>query len=1215
MSIFSGNLNDTSRLHYIFTTDNSEFEYIGLAQFTLQSLYSYCKANHVEIEKTNINSTLKSTLVSAKDKTQDIFLKDFNSLIKDIYYYKFDLSTKKYAQETITVDRMNELITKFETLKTRENYNDRDTLKSVRDIQNSAYKYLQIELTIEENLGGLNFPVILKLFFKDNTDIFTGERVLAQKASNLVTGVPRRSTGAKYGARSTNDATGKQNNIGQYSAPSEGGDTNTANMVSGPLKMSFNKSIGAWESGTQQILAKLLTDIDKPSIKNVSISITDSADNKDFYDTDSEYYMGGFTTGLAMPLSVEDGNPHLFGPNCITCGGEQKIEKIRVVNRAPRSFKSGTIVMCSQIDGEWIIQDFGAEDMAPSATTVGDWSFIKLIANSDAYFKDDRYINGDGTVNFQYRANISPDTYAAKMRLRYYAELQAVNGGDSFNPLNYAIRSVIMDNIKTFSIDISKLAKYNSYPEVSGRELNSNPQNYSIASNSKEIFESCIVPNKNYFVSTIFDQLGSNMGGTAGETNFIQKTNVNNNTTNKLELDGSSFPFFWGPVFVDGYQSQDVARIKNYGKENVSVANGELSSSFIEYFGEFDQGELKFNPFQLGNAFLNSSTVDMFLANDSNAKELPAEVGVLSSGNPLEVMSYIIKQTDQKENLLNLMSVDSHFLVRHVHLYTTSNVDLYNMKPVSPNKIQFSPLQAEFAAHADYYSQFAIKPSNFERNFYTSSRSLLKSQYANKPNFWGKMFDRYVGVLEKIPKYPTCDVYNQSVVHSQEFYNVPYDCYIKSIPTSKPIGTPLLFSDSNSQYSGANLVGVIAAKNRFKRKGGGKLTINLEQNFGLSSYKTTAGGQVDPVSWVGVLLGGSSNALRQNSNPQWGSDNSDSYDSFGTTAMHVRVFDAWPKELTVYDARYFSVLHYNPGRIFSNAKSTNVGISNDELTKKFKDAFTKWNTPSETQYYHKADISTFNYKRDIDQLEYSVDFRVPTYADLSLAFSISNIDNSVIPVGELITKDTIIRPENEWRVNTIRRGQLLTKGGFRYFQSVIGLADGGEIIDAGLGYTNDQVVTLAKGVKLKLKVNNSDGKINGFEFYKDDDDNEYRGVGFIPSDFSKTEKIKDVDKTGYFVKLPGPKQAEIYFPKGVVYQILKKDTGPQERCPITRLSSSSNRGEGVVNTTQTTILDIEANTSGEYDAFYHFHNDVTHTLMFSYAQVPGFYQYAIMTIT
>ena len=106
-----------------------------------------------------------------------------------------------------------------------------------------------------------------------------------------------------------------------------------------------------------------------------------------------------------------------------------------------------------------------------------------------------------------------------------------------------------------------------------------------------------------------------------------------------------------------------------------------------------------------------------------------------------------------------------------------------------------------------------------------------------------------------------------------------------------------------------------------------------------------------------------------------------------------------------------------------------------------------------------------------------------------------------------------------------------------------------------------------------------------------------------------------MDKTGYFLKIPGPKQAEIYFPKGIVYSIVKRDDGPQERCPITRLSSSSNRGEGVVDTTQTTILNIDTNTSGEYDAFYHFHNDITHTLMFSYAQVPGFYQYVIMNIS
>jgi hypothetical protein len=736
--------------------------------------------------------------------------------------------------------------------------------------------------------------------------------------------------------------------------------------------------------------------------------------------------------------------------------------------------------------------------------------------------------------------------------------------------------------------------------------LNANPGNYGIASNTNEVLEfSGIVPNKNYFVSTIFDQLGSHMGGNAGDTNFIQKTNASNTTGDTLQLDGSRFPFFWGPVFPDGYQSQDVSRVKNYAsKQNLTIDNFDS-----KYFSQPTQ----INPFKLGNAFLNSA-IDMFLPDDTNVKELPAEVGILSSGNPIEKMSYIISNTSESVNLLSLMDATTHDRFAWLG---ASGVDLYGMKPISPNKIQFSPLQAEFAAHADEYSKYAVRPNNFDRNFYDSARSLLKPDARIPANFWGKMFNRHLG-NNTSTSYPTCDSYNQGLVVNQSFQNVPYDCYIKSIPTSKPIGTPALFSDTNSQYAGANLVGVIAAKNRFKRKNGGKLTISLQQNFGLVSYKTISGGQVDPVSWVGVLLGGSSNALRQNSNPQWGSDNSDRYDSFGTTALHVRVFDAWPKEQTFHDARYFSVLHFNPGIPFSKPETEDVGDDYETLAGKHKDSFTKWFDSTNEQYYHKVPPSTFNYKRRIDKTKYSVDFRVPTYADLP-GQSPPDLDdqeaqdNKVIPVGALIGKDDFIRPEAEWRVNTIRRGQLLTKGGFRYFQSVIGLSKtGSEIIEAGLGFSDNQIVTLAKGIKLKLKV--TEGKITGFEFDKDDDDNEYRGVGFLPSDFSRTEKINNVDKTGYFLKIPGPQQAEIYFPKGIVYSILKKDAGPQERCPITRLSSSSARGEGVIENTQTTSLDIEANTSGEYDAFYHFHNDITHTLMFSYAQVPGFYQYVIMNI-
>jgi DNA-directed RNA polymerase subunit K/omega len=1218
--MFKGNLNDSSRYFCSFTTEDEDFGFLGLHQFTIDHLYNHCKRNISDIEKTSINSTLKTFFKSAKTATQADFKDKFKALFSSVYYYKFSMDTKKYEKTTITADRMFELINGYRDLKTRQNYDDTVTRKAIEEIQNSSYQCLQIDLKVNQTIGTLTVPVKLKAFFKENVDVMTGERVMAQKTSNVMTGIPRRATGAKYGAKNTNNADGRQDNVGVYSSPSEGGDKNMSNMVSGPLKMSFNKSLGVWESGTQQMLAKLLTDVDKASIKNTAISPAESATGKNFYDPASDYYLGGFTTGIAMPLSMEDGNPHLFGPNCVSCSdSETKIEKIRVVNRAPRSFKAGATVMCSHIDGEWIIQDFGfSPDAAAPAAAIGPWSFIKVIANSDSYFKDARYINDDGTVNQDFAASISPDVYETKSRNRFYGHLEACGPGDldgipapttiganANTIINTFVTSPAIGDNPVTANTLNKLCVYNHWPSVSGKEIDTNPNTYKIIKPSGYDF----LPSKNYLVSTIFDQLGPAMCGNSS-TNFIQKTNVSNDPTSDVGKHSSeSFPFFWGPVFSDGYQVSDVSRVKTYStKPTLAITNNN---------NYFTVGTNLF-PFNPANAFKNGSTVDMFLIDDTNVKELPAEVGVLSSGNPIEDITQTIVSYGANGNFAEAMSTLLGSSSRLAWITEESGNDVYNLHPISNNKLQFSPLQAEFAGHADLHSKFAKRAG---RDFFTYTRDLLLAGFVATPHWFGKMFTRFVGDTGFItPTYPTCDVYDQtSHTSTNDFKNVPYDCYIKTkVPTSKPVGAPKLFYDTIESQTGGNLIGVIAAKNKLTRKNGGILKIELKQEFGFQPFRTVAGGQDMSVSLIGYFFAGSFNDIKQYSTPQWGSTD-DKYDSFGTTAMHVRVFDQWPNEQTIYDARFFSVLHFNPGKLFSIPASEEVGLTDSELTTKFKDQYTKWNTTDDTNY-RKLSIDTFNYKRKIDKADESVDFRVPTYGwPLLSSINANNADNAVIPAGTKIDKSTVFRPEKEWRINPIRRGQLLTKGGFRYFRSIVGLKKGtGEefkIVDPGLGFKDGQLVQGTKGVILKLKAD-SDGKITDFEFSTDGDNNQAKGEGFLPSDFARAEKVGTEELTGYFLNIAGTKSAKIYFKYGEVYQVLMHDEGPQERCPIQRVSASSNRGEKDIDLTTTTELNIQANSDGKYDAFYFFHNDITHTLLFSYsAQIPGFHQYVTMTIS
>ena len=44
------------------------------------------------------------------------------------------------------------------------------------------------------------------------------------------------------------------------------------------------------------------------------------------------------------------------------------------------------------------------------------------------------------------------------------------------------------------------------------------------------------------------------------------------------------------------------------------------------------------------------------------------------------------------------------------------------------------------------------------------------------------------------------------------------------------------------------------------------------------------------------------------------------YNSLNLSTLRARVFHAWPRDLTIYDPRFFAVFHFNPG----------VGILDDE---------------------------------------------------------------------------------------------------------------------------------------------------------------------------------------------------------------------------------------------------------------------------------------------
>jgi hypothetical protein len=261
-------------------------------------------------------------------------------------------------------------------------------------------------------------------------------------------------------------------------------------------------------------MARLITDVDAAVNKPFKLLdedsdgyIEDQSKSEEFYKRTSEYYTGSFKTGLAVPVSAQNGNPYMFGPNIIVDYNEKRVEKIMVVNRSDKSFTAGTLVLCTLIGAEWIIQEFSLPSEFSFPTRMGAWTFSKLMANSDSFFRN---LNGDSFI-------WSIADYSEKARALWYADWKdrVSNGQDSILEHHNA------DDILDFNTDpISDVGVFN--------------------------------PSLGYYVASSFDS-----------SDYPEM--INGNVDQALQetqgyLFGTGFGPAWGPFFPDGYLASGPAR-------------------------------------------------------------------------------------------------------------------------------------------------------------------------------------------------------------------------------------------------------------------------------------------------------------------------------------------------------------------------------------------------------------------------------------------------------------------------------------------------------------------------------------------------------------------------------------------------------------------------------------------------------------------------------
>lgn len=1039
------------------------------------------------------------------------------------------------------------------------------------------------------------------------TSNMTGERVLGNKVSVPMVGVAKNAAGLAYSPKAT-EKTGE----GIYVPPLENGIGNPNNTIAAEVDYRFDSATGTWKGGTHQTLAILSTDLDPAPISPVNVSDLTNPE-AGHYDPNSPAYVSQFSIGKAVPISLEQGNPHKCGPDVIGCPkgeGEKKVREVMVVNRSRRSFKKGDTVILSEINGEWITQGFDAGVISETPVKVGRWQFQKYIATLSNFF---RAKWGD---NPSVQSN--PDIIESRLRKRYYTCL--VDGDANTHPTDSS-HPISMLNAD----QRHELARLNLYAEINPLTPEITGDNLAFedwATQSKSVgaiqYESNYTPYPCHQMS-VFDQLSKAMGGTNDYT-FIGQTALiaSANKTGDGFFYQKDFPFFWGPVFPNGYTSSSVTKRKSSGFTRSSIAMSPSGTPYV-YNSTEGQGVVSNIEFTQSKYLVNDGSINIFSNEsrinpaigmnadpfDANAVHIPAEVALNGSlmdrtyGYPIEDTSMDLRSVNLIGFFQRYMSegfasdsyarriVRYNALLSHSENDKTVDVLDHSLTPTQPNVVQFSPLQLSLGMASLAFldeDRLGLVDFDLQTKFIYESLGLAYPPPETGPELWGGFTERNrvesLGGLRRVIADTTSGHQVSTFLPFARFH--PDREYFGALPT--PAGSPF------NTVTASDTIGIIAAKNKFTAPSNGKLKISATQFFGLPQKVTISGGQGGLVTILGPFVSWATGGtdIQQNGDPRWGdSTGSDNFDSTGTTALHVRIFDQWPDAQTVYLGHCFSVLHFNPIRNHTSWGST---AYKTELTYIGSNGV-------RTILQTNAGVSEL-----VDVIETSVDMRIPTY------------DNKLtVPLGTIFLQGSqALRPMDKWNVDPLRRNVLLTKGGFVYRRAVIGI-NGFEVIANGADYALGDKLTAGRGSLFEV-VGITDAGALTLSLLD-------RGVGFLPTEMAmRTVPAYDSDNEtrqayGAIYNLGGGSGsgAKLLVRSMIVYGRLGHDPAPEERVGITRLTTSSNRGQKMIDQTDDTTLSIVGG-NGKYDAFYFFHNDVLHTLPSEDGFSAGFAQHVTINI-
>ena len=1212
MSQFSGVASGSNAGYHTFVSEDEMLVGMNLCSFTKNS----CREIYSKI--------LPSLSIAYPAVSRRPFVFTYLEYGCHIYYHRFDSSKRKFDQNqtVLGLEQVYELIDYHDLKQSRRNApTDQGKDALIHAIKNSSSGCLMIQMNRSNLLPGIEGVALIKLYFQDSGKRNT-ERVMVSKPQ-MMAGVPTTVGGTQYSARSTrNHQQDSPDNVGSYIPPSEGGADNPANTVAAPVSYHYNSADKTWESGTRQCLGKLLTDVAGAAI-NKAVPPSNVENNSDYYDPESPFYAGAFTTGKAMLMSPQNGNPHVFGPTIVQCENKNT-EIVTCVNRSPKAFTAGEQVMLSYIGGEWIITPLGDGD-TQAAVTVQPWSFCKYIATSDGYFKN---INDETRI-------VRTDTYLEAAREKFYT-------GDYI----YAMSS----EASKIGLDPKELTRWNQ-----------NPLNYDVFDMVESVNFQPPSSGDGYYFTTVYDMFNQQFGGLlddsvvkvsrGNEVNPSLLPQVINVYDESLPTDRTFlyheivFPF-WGPVHSEGF-----TKINKF-------SNSDFYTNFDSEYFDRDKATL----------------------NGINRFNIPSEMAskILSGKHIIEAYERLGNSSYDPDGEGSQDIFDRN-AARNLTIYAP-----FYESDGNHNHIQYIPLTDTALGSADRMSVYSTDYGG-DRQFREQAKRM--TSMGDKDLWAQKFFDREF-LVKPYTIQSNCTEYEGATnLYANGGLNlIPYDCYMTRRPVSTPTGAPRYFRNGG-EYLGANALGVVSGWSSFSKAGGGDVNFEVRQSLGLVMERIATGSSTDNTTIIpgllGLLTGGVDSTLRNRETPQWGSA-SDSLTSFGTSALHVMIYDYWPESDTFFDPRYFTVIHFNPRGV-----GTILEVK-DEDGNKLGDS---WDLSAEGNGLDESKVEKFGvmakYRREgltadeyqaryakqiapqipyesipriVDVQETDVDLRIPTlmdgpnkqnydmdnpeqakqyYIDLK-SYVASAIDapqrGRTLQKGSIINKDTNLRPEGDWNISTIRRGQFLSYGGFTYPQLSIGLNNiDFRILSPGSKFKvgeeiklpNNAIITVTETVMVEEEI---DEGLSAFVFetrehsipsYNTNNGNipiSTFGEGFLPKDFSTPSEL-DPNKFCYKVSVtPGDasgSDAVIEFYSGFVWSSLKVDEPPKQQGVTINVALPSARGEkDRAEGTKTSTINLGSNNTGRYSIFTHFHNDITHTpgTSLDRSYNAGFLQYLDLNI-